>query len=192
MATHTDPNQVRLTGENQYMRLHTEENGPMTTRASHWRVLLSPAGPGHVLFLRSDVTDDQIGIYADNIALARWLQQEILSTGEFSDQTIPVVDAVFSRSGDTRAFWTETVETPDGTIVLTWYNFGEPFMISVPVGSVPERPLGWTSVFVPAQRAQLTLNGMVATGRPFPEPRGDRMSSTAGLALSETWLHPLS
>ena len=28
MATHTDPNQVRLTGENQYMRLHTEENGP--------------------------------------------------------------------------------------------------------------------------------------------------------------------
>jgi len=44
MATHTDPNQVRLTGENQYMRLHTEANGPMTTRASHWRILLSPEG----------------------------------------------------------------------------------------------------------------------------------------------------
>ena len=57
MAAHTDPNQVRLTGENQYMHLHTEENGPMTTRASHWRILLSPAGPGHVLFLRSDVTE---------------------------------------------------------------------------------------------------------------------------------------
>ena len=113
MATHTDPNQVRLTGENQYMRLHAEENGPMTTRASHWRVLFSPAGPGHVLFLRSDVTDDEIRIYTDNIALARWLQQEILSTGEFSDQTIPVVDAVFSRSGDTRAFWTEIVEAPE-------------------------------------------------------------------------------
>jgi hypothetical protein len=185
MATHTDPNQVRLTGENQYMRLHTEENGPMTTRASHWRVLLSPAGPGHVLFLRSDVTDDEVHIYADNIALARWLQQEILTSGEFSDQTIPVVDAVFSRSGDTRSFWTETVETPDGDIALTWYDFGEPFVISV-----PERPLGWSSVFVPARRVQLTLNGLVATGRPFPEQRGDRMSSTAGLALSETWLRP--
>jgi hypothetical protein len=190
MATNTDPNQVRLTGENQYMRLHAEANGPMTTRASHWRILFSPAGPGHALFLRSDVTDDEIRIYTDNIALARWLQQEILSAGEFSDQTIPVIDAVFSRSGDTRAFWTEIVETPDEDISLTWYDFGEPFVISVPVGSVPERPLGWTSVFVPARRVQLTLNGRAATGRPFPEPRGDRMSSTAGLALSETWLRP--
>ena len=162
----------------------------MTTRASHWRVHFSPVGPGHVLFLRSDVTDEQIRIYADNIALARWLQQEILSSGEFSDQTIAVVDAVFTRSGDTRAFWTEIVETPDEDIALTWFDFAEPFVISVPVGSVPERPLGWTSVFVPARRVQLTLNGRVAGGRPFPEPRGDRMSSTAGLALSETWLQP--
>jgi hypothetical protein len=190
MATHTDPNQVRLTGENQYMRLHTAENGPMSTRASHWRILFSPAGPGHVLFLRSDVTDDQIRIYADNIALARWLQQEILSSGEFSDQSIPVIDAAFTRSGDTRAFWTETVETLEEDISLTWFDFTEPFVISVPVGSVPERPLGWSSVFVPARRVQLTLNGRVASGRPFPEPRGDRMSSTAGLALSETWLRP--
>ena len=140
--------------------------------------------------LRSDVTEEESRIYTDNIALARWLQQEILSTGEFSDQTLPVIDAVFSRSGDTRAFWTEIVETPDEDIALTWYDFGEPFVISVPVGSVPERPLGWTSVFVPARRVQLTLNGRAATGRPFPEPRGDRMSSTAGLALSETWLRP--
>jgi hypothetical protein len=190
MATHTDPNQVRLTGENQYMRLHTEENGPMTTRASHWRILFSPAGPGHVLFLRSDVTDDQIRIYADNIALVRWLQQEILSSGEFSDQSIPVIDANFTRSGDTRAFWTEVVETLEEDISLTWFDFTEPFVISVPVGSMPERPLGWSSVFVPARRVQLTLNGRVASGRPFPEPRGDRMSSTAGLALSETWLRP--
>jgi hypothetical protein len=190
MATYTDPNQVRLTGENQYMRLHTEAQGPMTTRCSHWRVLLSPAGAGHTVFLRSDVTDDEIRIYADNIALVRWLQQEILTSGEFADQTLPVVQAVFSRSGDTRTFWTEIIDTAAEHLVLTWYDFGEPFIISVPVGSVPERPLGWSSVFVPARRAQLTLNGRVATGRPFPEPRGERMSSTAGLALSETWVRP--
>jgi hypothetical protein len=190
MADHTDPNQVRLTGENQYMRLHTEAQGPMTTRASHWRILLSPAGPGHVLFLRSDVTNNERSIYADNIALARWLQQEILTSGEFADQAMSVVEAVFSRSGDSRFFWTETVETEAEHITLTWYDFGEPFVISVPVGSMPDRPLGWSSVFVPARRAQLTLNGQVAMGRPFPEPRGDRMSSTAGLALSETWVRP--
>ena len=49
MAAMTDPNQVRFTGENQYMRLHDEENGPMTTRCGHWRALYSPAVRGHVL-----------------------------------------------------------------------------------------------------------------------------------------------
>jgi hypothetical protein len=136
------------------------------------------------------VTNNERSIYADNIALARWLQQEILTSGEFADQAMSVVEAVFSRSGDSRFFWTETVETEAEHITLTWYDFGEPFVISVPVGSMPDRPLGWSSVFVPARRAQLTLNGQVAMGRPFPEPRGDRMSSTAGLALSETWVRP--
>ena len=42
MSTYTDPNQVRLTGENQYMRLHGSARS-MTTRASHWRILLSAA-----------------------------------------------------------------------------------------------------------------------------------------------------
>lgn len=190
MADYTDPNQVRLTGENQYMRLHTEANSPMTTRCSHWRILLSPSGPGHVLFLRSDVTDGERRIYADNIALVRWLQQEILAAGEFSEPTLPVVDAVFARSGDSRFFWTEIIDTAIEHLALTWYDFGEPFVISVPAGSRPDRPLGWSSVFVPARRAQLTLNGRVAIGQPFPEPRGDRMSSTAGLALSETWVRP--
>lgn len=190
MADVTDPNQVRLTGENQYMRLHTEANGPMTTRGSHWRVLISPSGPGHILLLRSDVTNNERRIYADNIALVRWLQQEILNTGEFADQTLPVIEAVFSRTGDSRSFWTEIIDTTTEHLTLTWYDFGEPFVITVPVGSTPDRPLGWSSVFVPARRAQLTLNGRVAIGQPFPEPRGNRMSSTAGLALSETWLRP--
>jgi hypothetical protein len=138
--------------------------------------------------VRSDVTDDERRIYTDNIALARWLQQEILTSGEFSDQAIPVIHAVFSRSGDTRFFWTETIETEVEKLSLIWYDFGEPFVISVPLGSVPDRPLGWSSVFVPARKAQFTLNGRVASGRPFPEPRGERISSTAGLALSETWV----
>src|SRR5215475_2093175 len=191
MDTYTDPNQVRLTGENQFMRLHTEAQGPMTTRASHWRILLSPSGPGHMLFLRSDVTDNERRIYTDNIAMTRWLQEEILAAGEFSDSTIPVMHAVFSRSGNSQSFWTETIDTLTEHLALTWYDFGEPFIISVPPGSVPERPLGWSSVFVPARRAQLTLNGRVATGQPFPEQRGERMSSTAGLArLSDRQFFP--
>ena len=190
MVSPTDTNQVLLTGENNYMRLHIEENGPMTTRASHWRILLSSAGAGHVLFLKSDVTNDEVRIYSDNIAVARWLQDEIVGNAEMNDPAIPVITAAFDRSGDASFFWTESIETEEESIELTWYDFVEPFTMIVPPGSAPDRPLGWNSVFVPARRAQLTLNGEVAQGRPFPEQRGVRLSSTAGLALSETWVRP--
>ena len=190
MLDHNSPLEVRFTGENNYMRLHDEEGGPMTTRASHWRAHISPGGPGHVLFLRSDVTDNEARIYSDNIALARWIQEEISNTGEFADQTITVVEAGFSRSGDSTYFWTEKVCTDEETISLTWYDFGQPFVTGVAPRSNPERPLGWSSVFVPARKAQLTLDGVAARGRPFPEKRGDNVSSTAGLALSETWVLP--
>jgi hypothetical protein len=189
MANDADPNRVRLTGENNYMRLHSEENGPLTTRAAHWRVLVSPGGPGHVLFLKSDVTDDQVRVYSDNIAMTRWLQDEILGAGEFRDPGLPVISAVFSRTGDASRFWTEIIESDREKISMTWYDFGEPFVTGVAAGSNPERPLGWSAVFVPARRVQLILNDRVATGRAFPEQRADGSnSSTAGLALSETWV----
>ena len=190
MTSSAGSNEILLTGENNYMRLHDVEGGPMTTRASHWRVLLSPGGPGHVLFLRSDLTGGEPRIYSDNIALARWIQEEISNTGEFADQDIPVVEAEFSRTGDATFFWTEHIDTAEESIAMTWFDFGEPFATGVAAGSNPDRPLGWTSVFVPARNSQLTLNGVPATGKAFPEQRGDNLSSTAGLALSETWVRP--
>jgi hypothetical protein len=188
----TDPNEVRLTGENSFIRLFVEEGGPATTRVSHWRVLYCPGGPGHVLFIESDVTDSAVRIYADNIAMTRWLQEEIESLlhAPFANQDIPVVEATFSKSGDPRSFWTETVETADERLTLTWYDLGEPFMLTVAAGSVAGRPHGVYSCFVPARRAQVTLNKRVAAGRPIPQKRGDRDSSTACLAWSETWVRP--
>ena len=192
MVNPTDPNEVRLTGENSFIRLQTGPEGPQTTRASHWRVLWSPAGPGHVLFLKSEVCGDAVNVYADNIALARWLQEEIESFlfPEFANQNLPVIDAIFSKSGDGVTFWTETVESEEETISLTWYDFVEPFMLQIAPNSIPGRPLGVFSCFIPARRAQLTLNGLVAKGRPFPDQRSDSISSTACLAWSETWVLP--
>ena len=187
-----DPNQVRLTGENSFIRLSLQEGGAMTTRTSHWRVLLSPGGPGHVLFLKSDLIDDEVRIYSDNIAMVRWLQEEIESLlfPEFADQSLPVFDAVFTKAGDARSFWTETVESDEDTIALTWYDFVEPFMLTVPAGSAPGRPHGVYSCFLPARKAQITLNGDVADGVVSQEMRGDRASSSACVAWSETWVRP--
>ena len=63
-------------------------------------------------------------------------------------------------------------------------------MLTVEAGSNPNRPHGVYSCFIPAQQAQVTFNGLVAEGKVFLEPRGDRQSSGACLAWSETWVRP--
>jgi hypothetical protein len=46
------------------------------------------------------------------------------------------------------------------------------------------------STFFPARAARIALNGRLAAGSPYPEKRGERDSSSACLAWSETWVKP--
>jgi len=188
----TDASKILLTGENSFIRLSRQDGALQTTRTSHWRVLLSPSGQGHVLFMKSDVANDEVRVYSENIALARWLQETIESFlfPEFADQTLPVVDAVFNRSGDGRSFWTENVESDEDSIALTWHDFMEPYMLVNPAGGETNRPLGVYSCFIPSRKAQLTVNGIVAQGQVTEAMRGDKPSSSACLAWSETWVKP--
>src|SRR5229473_7789780 len=121
-----DPNRVILTGENPFIRLSAANGGPVTTNASYWRIITCPAGPGHVLYLKSELTDNRWRVYSDNIAMARWLQSTVqgMLNPETADQSIPVMDAQFDRSGDPHYFWTERVMSRDEEIVLTWYDIG--------------------------------------------------------------------
>ena len=85
-----DQNKVRLTGENSFLRLSESPNADPSTQASHWRVHVSPKGPGHVLFTNGELTNNQARIYADNIALARWLQEGIQASmgNQYSGESI--------------------------------------------------------------------------------------------------------
>ena len=192
MVSPIDPNEIRMTGENSFIRLGEQEGGDQTTRSSHWRVLISPGGPGHALFLQSELTDNQVRVYTDNVAAARWLQEEIESSlfPPFGDVSVPVIEARFSRHGDVRSFSTEKVTTRDSEISLTWYDFIEPFVIRSSPGSTPGRVHGVYSVFVPALGAQLDVDGKVAKGRAFSQERDGQPSSTCCLAWSETWVRP--
>ena len=193
MVSPVDPHEVRLTGENSFIRLMEVEGGPVTTRASHWRVLLSPAGPGNVLFLESELTNNQAKIWADNIGLARWLQEEIEIAlyPAFGDQSIPVAEASFSREGDVRSFSTEKVVASDTEISLTWHDFADAYVFRPEAGTVrPELTHGVYSTMVPARKAQLLVNGKPAKGRAFRQDRGGQESSTCALAWSETWTRP--
>jgi hypothetical protein len=52
------------------------------------------------------------------------------------------------------------------------------------------RPIGVFSTFFPARAGRITLNGRVAVGTPYAEKRGERDSTSACLAWSETWVKP--
>ena len=187
-----DPNRVLLTGENPYIRLGDIDGGPTSTDASFWRIIFSPGGPGHVLFIQSELTSDQPRIYTDNVQMTRWLQGEIQGKMDpaFGDLGTEAREASFRSSGDVRSFWTETVNARDEEISLTWYDLGEPFLShSFPTGN-PEHPHGVATVLIPANSARLTINGRFAKGRPFPVQRGDQTHSTCALAFSESWLLP--
>ena len=191
MANPVDPNQVLMTGENSFVRLSHDGGKTLTDRASHWRVLWCPAGAGATLFLQSELTDNKVRIYSDNAAVARWLQATIESLlfPAFADTNLPVITATFARSGDARSCAMETATSATDRVTLTWWDTIEPFVLTMPPG-MNGRPIGVFSTFFPARAAQIELNGRVASGKIWPEQRGDRQSSSACLAWSESWVKP--
>jgi hypothetical protein len=184
-----DPNSVILTGENPFIRLSPVDSDDHTTNASFWRIIFCPAGPGHVLYLKSELTDKRWRIYSDNIAMARWLQSTVqgMLLEETRDPTIPVVEAEFTKSGDPRYFWTERVQASGEEISLTWYELGDPLLIHTQPKVQPGRPYGVCTVLVPALGARLSRNGVEAGGKPWRREREGRPFSTCALAFSESW-----
>ncbi len=188
-----DQNKVRFTGENSFLRLGMEVGQPSTAQNSHWRAHLSPKGPGHVLFTKSEMTNNEVRIYADNIALARWLQEGIMASmsQDFAGSDIPIIEADFWKEGDTLTYWTEYIESADESIALSWYDFTEPFaMANKPFENSPTQPHGLYNVIIPAKRAQMTVNGEAVRGKSLPRKIGSADGTTCCLALSETWLIP--
>ncbi|HEX6609984.1 MAG TPA: hypothetical protein VF051_04335 [Hyphomicrobiaceae bacterium] len=184
-----DPNKTILTGENPFIRLSKKDGDPNSTDASFWRIIFSPAGPGHVLYIKSEVTENRRLIYSDNIAMARWLASTVqgMLNAETKDPATPVIDAEFSKSGDPRYFWTERVKGRGEEIALTWYDIGEPLLIHTQPNQQPDRPYGVCTVLIPAMGARLTRNGVDAVGSPWRREREGRPFSTCALAFSESW-----
>ncbi len=183
-----DPNRVIVTGENPFIRLSPQDNDNYTTNASYWRIIFSPAGPGHVLYLKSELTEGRWRIWSDNIAMARWLQATVqgMLNGELADTSIPVAEAQFSKSGDPRYFWTEHIAARGEDVSLTWYDIGDPLLIHTQPNTGGRR-YGVCTVLVPALGARLSLNGREAAGRPWKREREGRPFSTSALAFSESW-----
>ena len=76
-AQMVDPHEVVMTGENSFIRLSGDGGKTIADRVSHWRVLWSPAGQGHALFIESPLAGKGPRLYADNAGVARFLQRSI-------------------------------------------------------------------------------------------------------------------
>ncbi len=185
-----DPHDVVMTGENSFVRLSVDGGKTVRHRASHWRVLWSPAGQGHVLFLESALAGG-VKVYADNAGLVRYLQRSIetLLHKPFADEALPIVDAEFSRTGNSLSTVEERVSSLDDEIVMSWWDLMSPFILTMPPGAM-NRPLGVYSTFIPAQSAQLSVNLETAEGKPFPQERFGKAASSCCLAWSESWTRP--
>ena len=186
-----DPHDPVMTGENSFIRLSNDGGSTLAQRVSHWRVLWSPAGQGHALFIESSLTGKGPRIYADNAAVARYLQRtiEVLLHKPFADETLPIADARFVRAGNALSTCEERVVSRSEEIVLAWWDLMQPFVLTMPPGAMG-RPLGVYSTFLPAKSAQLAVNGEAAPGKVFPQERFGKPSSSCCLAWSETWTRP--
>lgn len=191
MASPVDPNDVLMTGENSFIRLSHDGGQTLASRFSHWRVLWCPAGAGHALFVQSDLTGGAARVYSDNPAVARWLQTTIehYLFPAFADTSLPIGAATFARAGDARSTAVETVDSATDHFRLSWWDTLAPFVLTMAPGTA-NRPIGVFSTFFPARSAQAELNGRFAAGQVWAEKRGDRESSSACLAWSETWVKP--
>ena len=190
-AQMVDPHDVVMTGENSFIRLSNDGGKTIDERVSHWRVLWSPAGQGHALFIESSLTGKGPRVYADNPGMARYLQRtiETLLWKDFANESLAVVPAEFSRGGDALSTMHERIVTRDEEIVLAWWDLMKPFILTMPPGAM-NRPLGVYSTFIPARSAQLSVNGRAATAAVFPMERFGKPASSCCLAWSESWTRP--
>ena len=190
------PGAVEWSGENPGISLKVDPDGPFTTLASFFRVVLSPHGRGHALVLLQSPAEASPGnvCLTDNEPLARWLIAEYVSNfGAW--RGLPGLAALNFRKldsveadGDAITRYGETVKAGDLTVKLDWSGLGKPFCFALPPAQSATGKHHMPSLFVGCEKATVAVNGKVLPGAPIPRDIAGQRISTAMLAFSETWI----
>jgi hypothetical protein len=194
------PGTVEWSGENPGISLKEAPDGPFTTLASFFRVVLSPHGRGHALVLLLSPQDasppgDRANIcLTDNEPLARWLVSDYVSHfGAW--RGLPGLEALqyrrldnVSADGDAITRYSETVRAGDLEVGLEWSGLGRPFCFALAPAQSATGRHHMPSLFVGCDTATVTVNGRRRPGTPVPREIAGHRISTAMLAFSETWI----
>lgn len=194
------PGSVEWSGENPGISLKETPDGPFTTLASFFRVVLSPHGRGHALVLMlspqeaAPAADRANLCLTDNEPLARWLVSDYVAHfGAW--RGLPGLRGLEYRSldsvtsgGDAISRYSETVRAGDLTVALEWSGLGKPFCFALPPEQSATGSHHMPSLFVGCDAATVTVNEHRRPGAPIPREIAGHRISTAMLAFSETWI----
>jgi hypothetical protein len=194
------PGTVEWSGENPGISLKEAPDGPFTTLASFFRVVLSPHGRGHALVLLQSPQEaappaDRANLcLTDNEPLARWLVSDFVAhfgawrgLPGLQGLQYRALDSIAS-SGDAITHHAETVRAGELTVTLDWSGLGAPFCFALAPAQSATGRHHMPSLFVGCERATVIVNGQARPGAPIPREIAGHRISTAMLAFSETWI----
>lgn len=196
------PGVVDWTGENPGILLK-DAGGKFSAMALFFRVAWSPVGQGQVLLLYG--TPDQVEgpanapnvMMADNMALATYIKDNFIGKlGAFRDapafDTLPTksVQSVRSDGDPMGQRYCETVSGEGLSIQLVWENLEEPKALELTPDQVETKEHTMFTLLVPAQTAQIIVNGHSLPGAVGSRFQAGFETTTAFLYFSETWVIP--
>ena len=191
-----NPGRVLIAGENHILRLHAGLDGPDAALVNHFRLRLSPHGPGHAVFVLADpnAADPRNACYTDNPALATWLldwylRRSLIYQDLRGLNDLPIVPAGgFTFVDELPRRWTETVRTGDVTVRAVWKDLAAPFQVERHGQSGEPGAMDVFSVLLSASDASLSISEQEAPGVVFPRQVGRQPITSAFLAFAESWV----
>jgi hypothetical protein len=190
------PGRVAWTGDNSSLYLSPRRDAPYVTLASNFRVARSPQGPGQalVLIVAAHAGREPLSIcMSDNEPLARWLVSDfarhfpqLREREEMAHLRFVALDAHEQSVARTR--WQERFRGGGRDVLLYWAELGHSAAVTLPAAQSATGRHQMISVFIDVHRAGGSVDGVPLPGQVFPRQHLGRRSTTAFLALSETWI----
>jgi len=196
------PGVVDWTGENPGILLKNDD-GSFAAMALFFRVAWSPVGQGQVLLLygtpgKAEADDGAPNILlSDNAELSHYLLDNFIGKlGAFRDSPafenlIHVVAQSTRSSGDPMGHrYTETVAGEGYSVELVWEDLEAPRALELTPDQVGTGEHTMFTLLVPAQKAQIIVNGKSLPGAVGTRVQAGMETTSAFLYFSETWVIP--
>ena len=191
-----NPGRVLIAGENHIVRLQSEADGSDAALVNHFRLRLSPHGPGHAVFVLADpnAPDPRNACYTDNPALANWLLDWYLRGSPLYRNLRGLVDLPIVTAGgftfvdELPRRWTETVRVGEVTVRAVWNDLATPFHVERLAQPDEQDAMDVFSVLMSASEGSLSIDGQRIPGVVFPRQVGSQPITSAFLAFAESWV----